>query len=711
MYKKIISTLVITSTLLQAQEMKNEKFQLVAEDLKSKENVLTATGNVVIFSPTYYLSADKVIYHQESEIFELFDNVLIIKDNNIQTQSNYAFVDLKTDSLNQEPTFLYENSSKLWVNSKESSKNKELVELNSSIISSCDCIDPAWSIRASSIDYDTENKWIDAYNPRLYVKNVPVLYSPYLGFPTDTTRRTGLLLPTIGYSGDDGIYYSQPIFIAPADNYDLELIPQIRTFRGNGIYAHYRYADSVDSILRVKTGIFKEYKDYKEKNNLENSEHFGLDVNYTRRNIFSNSDVSDDGLYSSLRYLNDVEYITLEDEDATISTDKKVESKINYFYNTPDYYTGAYARYYIDTSKKSNNQTLQELPQLHFHSYNKELFLDGLLYSVDTKFMNYTRPEGLTANIYEISVPISYSKYFLDDYLYFTVENKTLLSKYEYGNTDRVKYEDGNLIQNRTSFLVGSDLIKPYEDYLHTMNLTSEYIVPKNLKEDGDLYGATIDKTSQKGRELKAFPIIEEEKNIVVSLNQSLYNKDNLKQIINHKMSQSILYDELDNPKLQNYENYVKISHDYGSISGRAVYNVQDEQFIESSVNNTLTYENLSFSAGYYESKQTENSNKEDLESYRFSTSYKIAKDYSIRYYENYNLKEKIRNKQGVGFNIDDSCWNLDFSVEREIEPTTRRSSNDTDYKSVEQDIVFVNLTLKPIGGVRYKYKIENDEE
>ncbi|CAM3468244.1 LPS-assembly protein LptD [Arcobacter aquimarinus] len=710
MYKKIISTLVITSALLQAQEIKNEKFQLVAEDLKSKENVLTATGNVVIFSPTYYLSADKAIYHKESEIFELFDNVLIIKDNNIQTQSNYAFVDLKTDSLNQEPTFLYENSSKLWVNSKESSKNNELVELDNSIISSCDCIDPAWSIRASSIDYDTEKKWVDAYNPRLYVKNVPILYSPYLGFPTDTTRRTGLLLPTVGYSGDEGIYYSQPIFIAPADNYDIELIPQIRTFRGNGIYAHYRYADSVDSILRVKAGVFKEYKDYKEKNNLENNEHFGLDINYIRRNIFSNSNTSDDGLYSSLRYLNDVEYITLEDEDAILSTDKKVESKINYFYNTPDYYTGAYARYYIDTSKKSNNQTLQELPQLHFHSYNKELFLDGLLYSIDTKFMNYTRPEGLTASIYEVSVPISYSKYFLDDYLYFTVENKTLLSKYKYGNIDKIKYEDGTLIQNRTSFLVGSDLIKPYEDYLHTMNLTSEYIIPKNLKEDGDLYGATIDKTSQKGRELKAFPIIEEDKNIVLTLNQSLYDKDSLKQIINHKMSQSIFYDELDNPKLQNYENYLKINHDYGSISGRAVYNVQDEQFIESSVDKTLTYRDLSFSAGYYESKETENSNKEDLESYRFSASYKIAKDYSIRYYENYNLKEKVRNRQGIGFNIDDSCWNLDLSIEREIEPTTRIDYSNN-YKSIEQDIILVNLTLKPIGGVKYKHKIENNEE
>ena len=67
-----------------------------------------------------------------------------------------------------------------------------------------------------------------------------------------------MLLPTLGYSQDEGLYYSQPIYFAPAHNYDIELIPQVRTLRGNGAYVYYRYADSPDSMLRIKSGIFQE---------------------------------------------------------------------------------------------------------------------------------------------------------------------------------------------------------------------------------------------------------------------------------------------------------------------------------------------------------------------------------------------------------------------------------------------------------------------
>ncbi|MBD3829915.1 MAG: LPS-assembly protein LptD, partial [Arcobacter sp.] len=183
-----------------------------------------------------------------------------------------------------------------------------------------------------------------------------------------------------------------------------------------------------------------------------------------------------------------------------------------------------------------------------------------------------------------------------------------------------------------------------------------------------------------------------------------LYMKDSLKQFINHKMSQSILYDEVDNPKLQDFENYVKINHDFGYISGRVVYNMQDEQFVEDTFSNTLTYEDLSFTLGYYKSKETPNTDKEDLESYRVKTSYKISKDYSVSYYENYNLLEKIRSKQGIGFNINDSCWNLDLRFESEIKPSSSRYVN-----GVDQKLITVNLLLKPLGGIKQKYKMEND--
>ena len=715
---KIVVSLALASFLIQvnAQELNTEKLQLVAKDVDTKNNIITATGDVVAYSPTYYLSSDKMIYDKDKEILELFDNVLIIKDNKIQTQSNYAFVDMKNDIINQDPVFLMDNSSNIWSNSKEANKDKDVITLENSILSSCDCIDPIWSIRSSSSDYDTEAMWMNTYNPRLYVKNVPVFYLPYFGFPTDTTRRTGLLLPTMGYSSSEGFLYSQPIFIAPADDYDIELIPQIRTQRGYGSYANFRYADSPDSMLNVKTGYFKEFDNYRSKEQLENSEHYGLDIDYERKNIFAKNKEHQDGVFTSIRYLNDIEYITLKEEDDNLWTDKKVESKVNYFYNTPEYYGGVYGKYYVDASQKTNDNTLQELPQIQLHSYNKELFLENLIYSIDTKAQNFTRKEGLNAKIYDINVPISYTKNILDDYMYLGVENRTILTQYDYSNSlyNNLRYEDGTLIQNRTSFIVGTDLLKPYSDYIHTLNLNASYDIPENLRKDGDLYNITVKENQPlKYDELSVFPTLQEQKTIKLSLNQSIYDKDNLKQFINHKMSQSILYNSFDEPKFQDLDNYVKINHDYGSLSGKVVYNMDDNKVVEGSFDNSLSYENLTFSAGYYYTKKTNNefNTRDDLESYRLSTSYKLAKDYSIKYYENYDLQEKTRNRQGIGLNIDDSCWNLDLLLEKEITPRSRYVESTRSYDSHEQTIVYAVLMLKPIGGIRQKSIVQNSDK
>ena len=715
---KIVVSLALASLLIQAnaQELDMEKLQLVAKDVDTKNNIITAVGDVVAYSPTYYLSSDKMVYDKDREILELFDNVLIIKDNKIQTQSNYAYVDMKNDIINQDPVFLMDNSSNIWSNSKEANKDKDLITLENSILSSCDCIDPIWSIRSSSSDYDTEAMWMNTYNPRLYIKNVPVFYLPYFGFPTDTTRRTGLLLPTMGYSSSEGFLYSQPIFIAPADNYDIELIPQIRTQRGYGSYANFRYADSPDSMLNLKTGYFKEFNNYRREEKLENSEHYGLDIDYERKNIFSTKKEHQDGVFTSIRYLNDIEYIILKEDDGNLGTDKKVESKVNYFYNTPEYYGGVYGKYYIDASKKSNANTLQELPQVQFHSYNKELFLENLIYSIDTKAQNFTRKEGLNAKIYDITVPISYTKNILDDYMYLGVENRTILTQYDYSNSlyNNLRYEDGTLIQNRTSFIVGTDLIKPYSDYIHTLNLNASYDIPENLRKDGDLYNITVKENQPlKYDELSVFPTLQEQKTIKLSLNQSIYDKENLKQFINHKMSQSILYNSVDEPKFQDLDNYVKINHDYGSLSGKVVYNMDDNKVVEGSFDNSLSYEDLTFSAGYYYSKKTNNefNTRDDLESYRLSTSYKLAKDYSIKYYENYDLQEKTRNRQGIGLNIDDSCWNLDLLLEKEITPRSRYVESTRSYDSHEQTIVYAVLMLKPIGGIRQKSIVKDSDK
>ncbi|MGP2655799.1 LPS-assembly protein LptD [Malaciobacter sp. WC5094] len=706
MLRSVVAPLILLSVFSYSKELNNEKFQLLAKNIDTKNSTVIANGDVVVFSKSYYITADKIIYDKEKETFELFNNVLILKDNNIQTQSDYAFLDINDDTYNQTPVLLMEKQSNLWINSKSSKKNKTEIELEDSIISSCDCIDPVWSIKVSSASFDTEDKWLHAYNTRLYIKDVPVFYTPYLGFPTDKTRRSGLLIPTIGYSKNDGGFYSQPIYFAPAKNYDIELIPQIRTKRGSGLYAYYRLADSPYSLLKLKTGYFEEKDEYRKKFDLKNEKHYGWSIDYERTKLFSEKNSHQDGLYASINWLNDIEYKTVEDEENIISTEKKVESKLNYFYNTPEYYGGLYARYYIDTDLDSNDTTLQELPQVQLHSYNKDLGLKNLIYSIDAKAINYERQKGLNATIYEMSLPISYTKYFLDDFLYINLENKSVISRYQYSNSNATSFDDGTLVQNESSITLGTDLIKPYKDYLHTINLSAKYSYPKNMQKDGDLYNITVEKGDSKYNALEPFPIVQGKKNIKLQLNQSLYSKNNFKQIINHKVSQSILYDESDNAKFMDLENFVKYNYSYGTITNKIIYNVEDKHFTENTSSFTYNYENFKLSLGYYKSKETLNSNKEELESYRIKTSYDISNDYRISYYENYNLKDEVRNKQGIGFDIFDRCWALGLKFEKEVVPSTS-----TNTEGINQNILYLNLELKPLGGIKQKYNFKDRNE
>lgn len=682
---------------------------MVAKNIEAKDNTIIASNSVIAYSPSYYISADKLIYDRDKESLELFGNVLIIKDNNIQTQSNYAYLDMKNDTALQEPIFLLDESTNIWVNAKELTKEKEKLELIDSIISSCDCFDPAWSIKATSSNYDTKEMWINTFNTRLYIKDVPVFYLPYFGFPTDTTRRTGLLFPTIGYAKKEGVLYSQPIFIAPKDNYDFELSPQVRTQRGYGVYGTYRYANTLNSMLRIKMGYFKESDSYVKNRELQSNQHYGANLDYEQKYILTDENsVYQDGTYASLNYLNDIEHIELEKISGSVSTDRNVESKLNYYFNTPNYYAGTYLKYYIDTQANSNDATMQELPEVQLHSYSKELFLDNLIYSSDFRYNNFTRKEGITAEIYNFNLPISYNINLFNDYIYASIENSIQISKYKYDNS-LIDYEDGTLLQNLMTFSVGTDLIKPYNNYIHTLNLSANYEIPDDLHSDGDLYNVTIKKETniKKYNELKNFPTIQNKKRINLKLNQSVYTNNEHKQFINHQLNQSIYYDKNDEHSFQDLENYLKINFKNTTLSGKVIYNMEDEEIVETSLDGKFNFEKFILSAGYFKSVETSNEffSREELESYRVEARYNLNKNYALKYYENYDIHEQIRNKQGFSFIIDESCWGIDLRLEKDIVPTSSDSENK------EQHILYATLTFKPVGQVNPRYKIYDSEK
>lgn len=87
----------------------------------------------------------------------------------------------------------------------------------------------AWQIRSSKLTIDNDEGVARAWNSRLEIQRVPVLYIPYISFPLNDQPRTGFLTPTFG-SG-----LAVPYYIHLAPNYDDTLA--INYVRNGGFFA------------------------------------------------------------------------------------------------------------------------------------------------------------------------------------------------------------------------------------------------------------------------------------------------------------------------------------------------------------------------------------------------------------------------------------------------------------------------------------------
>jgi len=99
----------------------------------------------------------------------------------------------------------------------------------------------AWSLHSDDIELDREKGWGEAKHVTLKVKDVPVFYTPYIYFPLDDRRQTGLLPPTISNSTDNGTELVTPYYINIAPNYDATLYPRLMSKRGLQMEGEFRY--------------------------------------------------------------------------------------------------------------------------------------------------------------------------------------------------------------------------------------------------------------------------------------------------------------------------------------------------------------------------------------------------------------------------------------------------------------------------------------
>ena len=96
----------------------------------------------------------------------------------------------------------------------------------------CTPEDPTWFLKGDDITIDPAEGMAEVKHATLEVGGIPVFYLPWITFPINDQRKTGLLFPSIGSDTRGGLDYTQPIYFNLAPNYDATYAPRFIGERG-----------------------------------------------------------------------------------------------------------------------------------------------------------------------------------------------------------------------------------------------------------------------------------------------------------------------------------------------------------------------------------------------------------------------------------------------------------------------------------------------
>lgn len=712
---------IVTATLLCA----GDRVEFIGSSVDSEGSVITATSHPTMIYQDQIVSAETLTYDRNTSIIEAVGSVNTFKAGQYHAISEYSKINLNEETRHLKPYYAIDTNSSLWMSTEEANGCKNKIDLVNGMLSGCDSSDPLWKIHFSSADYDGDSMWMNLYNARLFVQDVPLMYLPYFGYPTDRTRRSGLLIPSFGFSSAEGFYYEQPIYWAPTNWFDAEFRPQIRTTRGAGLYADFRFVDSPVSKGSFNVGYFNEQESYIQEYDLAHDQHYGYGLDYYNsaflREWFGLSLEGESGLYVHGKWMNDVDYLNLQESDQTLNTTaNQLLSRINGYYNSEDNYVGAYVKYYQYLDQSDNTQTLQTLPSLQYHRYLESLAGDHLLMSGDVTANNFYRPEGMSALQADVTLPVELQTSLMDEYLDASyTANLSARAIGFYGNPvatgeTRSDYSSGYYTQLDHTFSLGSTLVRSYDgNTRHVMSPNVSYTLAGQRMYSGyyEKYHNSQECVAGNNKAKCDFYTLNNPSDgLSLGFNNYLFNGSKVWLV--DRLSQTFRYDDIGSysGELQNELEW-EIS-DSLSYYNQTSYNHDRERITKEQ--NTLRYNNgvISGSVSHYYTDEVLYDNLLQVSKPEYSSYWNAELSYQYdRYYKffglmAYDYQEDLFKRGEVGFLYTQRC--LDFGL-RFVQNRRPILTNTLGSDSISDSYVFITVILKPLGGSEFNYKLTNN--
>lgn len=259
----------------------------------SEGAVLELNGNAVLEKGGRQLTADSMRYDRDQQTVTARGNVVMREPGFVinGSQAKYS-VASGSASIEQAHFTLHEEgvtgSAALLKRGDDAS-----LHIDNGALTYCPPDDPVWFITSDEITIDQQRGIGEAVDTVLTIKGVPVVYLPWIQFPIDDRRKSGLLFPEIATGSRGGLDIAQPIYLNLAPNYDATYTPRYVAKRGFGQQLEGRYLGASVGYWQAALGYFHKDDEF-EKTTDDDSARWSVDVEQTGS--------YGDGWYSHVNY-------------------------------------------------------------------------------------------------------------------------------------------------------------------------------------------------------------------------------------------------------------------------------------------------------------------------------------------------------------------------------------------------------------------------
>ncbi len=360
--------------------------QLSADKLtfQYEKNTYIAHGNVTVAQGNIRLRADSIEYNGNTGDLTAKGRVIVRMGGDV-VEAERITINLKNATGVMVNGKLLLTRHNIYLEGKRLEKTGESTyRVEQGSFTTCNGTTPDWRITGKNLDVSIEG-YGRLRHGFFYVRDIPILYVPWLIYPAKRKRQTGFLMPTLANSSLRGLDVRFPFFLNITPSVDATLVPRICTNRALQGGLEFRYFPYEDFQGRFYGEYTYDWK-YGEQVNPKNHRFF-----VTWRH--------DQDLNAHLRVKANVSWVSDRDyfEFWGGRFDKRLrirylESNGIAYRQFTNYLLLAEARHFDNLDLQNNDYTIQNIPIINSSAFMQKIPYTPLYFSSNVNFSHFYAP-------------------------------------------------------------------------------------------------------------------------------------------------------------------------------------------------------------------------------------------------------------------------------------------------------------------------------